>query len=51
VNLVELREKVSKEIDEAVSMRRYLHQHPELSGAEENTRAYIDGRCLSGTDQ
>lgn len=44
MNLVELREKVSKEIDEAVSMRRYLHQHPELSGAEENTRAYIDGR-------
>ena len=41
MNLVELRGEVRAMIDEAISMRRYLHRHPELSGAEENTRLYI----------
>lgn len=41
MNLVKLRGEVRAVVDEAISMRRYLHRHPELSGAEENTRAYI----------
>lgn len=39
--LVSLRGEVRSALDEAVSMRRFLHRHPELSGGEDNTRAYI----------
>ena len=36
-----LRDDVRAVLEEAIAMRRYLHRHPELSGMEENTRAYI----------
>ncbi len=36
-----LRDEVKRILPEAIAMRRYLHSHPELSGCEENTRAYI----------
>lgn len=36
-----LREEVAGILPEAIEMRRYLHSHPELSGQEVCTRAYI----------
>ena len=36
-----LREEVARILPEAIEMRRYLHSHPELSGQEVATRAYI----------
>lgn len=36
-----LRDEVKRILPEAIDMRRYLHSHPELSGCEENTRAFI----------
>ena len=36
-----LREEVAQILPEAIQMRRYLHSHPELSGEEIGTRAYI----------
>lgn len=36
-----LRDEVAQVLAEAVQMRRYLHSHPELSGQETGTRAYI----------
>ena len=36
-----LREEVTRILPEAIEMRRYLHSHPELSGREVCTRAYI----------
>lgn len=36
-----LREEVTGILPEAIEMRRYLHSHPELSGREVCTRAYI----------
>ena len=36
-----LREAVKEILPEAIAMRRYLHNHPELSGQELQTRAYI----------
>ena len=36
-----LREEVARILPEATQMRRYLHSHPELSGQEIGTRAYI----------
>jgi len=36
-----LREAVKQVLPEAVAMRRHLHSHPELSGQELQTRAYI----------
>ena len=36
-----LREEVARILPEAIQMRRYLHSHPELSGQEVGTRAYI----------
>ena len=27
----------------AITVRRYLHEHPELSGREENTVSFLDG--------
>ena len=36
-----LREDVARILPEAINMRRYLHSHPELSGKEIGTQAYI----------
>ena len=36
-----LRDEVARILPEAIEMRRYLHSHPELSGREFQTRAYI----------
>ena len=36
-----LRDEVARILPEAIEMRRYLHSHPELSGQEFQTRAYI----------
>ena len=32
--------------DQVIATRRYLHQHPELSGHEVNTAAYIVEQLL-----
>jgi len=32
-------------LPEVIRMRRYLHQHPELSGEEKNTAAFIANSC------
>lgn len=31
---------VEKHMDELIEIRRHLHQHPELSFQEENTKVY-----------
>lgn len=36
-----LQEAVARVLPDAIEMRRYLHSHPELSGQEVQTRAYI----------
>lgn len=36
-----LREEVARILPDAIAIRRYLHSHPELSGQEINTRAFI----------
>lgn len=36
-----LREEVARVLPDAIAIRRYLHSHPELSGREANTRAFI----------
>ncbi len=39
----EVKKEVSIIFDQLISIRRYLHEHPELSFHEENTAAYISG--------
>ena len=36
-----LTHEVEKHMDELIEIRRHLHQHPELSFQEENTKKYI----------
>jgi len=36
---------VDKIMDDVIGIRRHLHRHPELSGEEEKTAAYIADRC------
>ena len=42
-----LREEVARILPEAIEMRRHLHSHPELSGQEFQTRAYICEKLAS----
>ena len=38
---MDLNNLIEKAISQAIQIRRYLHQHPELSEQEENTADYI----------
>ena len=41
-----LRAAADEIMDDVIGIRRHLHQHPELSGEEKNTAAYIAEKCL-----
>jgi len=41
----QLSEQVSRVMPEATRIRRYLHEHPELSGKEEKTALFVAEKC------